>query len=148
MTAPSTAIVRTQAKANLIGSEELPYAFAGGHDLAHLFEPSIGTNGKRGYDCSGAVSAALHGGGILEHPTGPLDTQELASWGDSGEGEFMTVWVINNPLIHHCLIEFNTPGRPSRFWAARHEDTIVGYFTGITREYLLSMGYTPRRRKA
>jgi hypothetical protein len=148
MTAPATSIVQCQAKANLIASEELPYSYAGGHDLAHLFEPSIGTNGKRGFDCSGAVSAALHAGGILEHPSGPLGTYELARWGAAGEGEFMTLWVINNALIHHCLLKFKDANGHSTFWAARHEDTIVGYFTGIDRVYLVSMGYSPRRRKA
>ena len=51
-----------------------PYIWGGGHGS---FESS-------GYDCSGAVSYALHGGGLLESP---LDSTGLETWGEAGPGQ-------------------------------------------------------------
>src|SRR5215207_849518 len=56
-----------------------PYIWGGGHGS---FESS-------GYDCSGAVSYALHGGGFLE---GPLDSTGLSTWGEPGPGQWITVY--------------------------------------------------------
>jgi peptidoglycan hydrolase CwlO-like protein len=56
-----------------------PYIWGGGHGS---FESS-------GYDCSGAVSFALHGGGLLESP---LDSTGLSTWGEPGPGRWITVY--------------------------------------------------------
>jgi peptidoglycan hydrolase CwlO-like protein len=56
-----------------------PYIWGGGHGS---FESS-------GYDCSGAVSFALHGGGFLESP---LDSTGLSTWGEPGAGRWITVY--------------------------------------------------------
>jgi peptidoglycan hydrolase-like protein with peptidoglycan-binding domain len=56
-----------------------PYKYGGGHGS---FEDS-------GYDCSGAVSYALHGAGVLDEP---LDSSGLARFGESGPGEWITVY--------------------------------------------------------
>lgn len=56
-----------------------PYVWGGGHGS---FESS-------GYDCSGAVSYALHGGGLLE---APLDSSGLSAWGEPGPGKWITVY--------------------------------------------------------
>lgn len=56
-----------------------PYLWGGGHGS---FESS-------GYDCSGAVSFALHGGGLL---TSPLDSTGLTVWGEPGEGNWISVY--------------------------------------------------------
>jgi peptidoglycan hydrolase CwlO-like protein len=56
-----------------------PYIWGGGHGS---FESS-------GYDCSGAVSYALHGGGFLESP---LDSTGLSTWGEAGPGQWITVY--------------------------------------------------------
>jgi septal ring factor EnvC (AmiA/AmiB activator) len=56
-----------------------PYLWGGGHGS---FESS-------GYDCSGAVSYALNGGGLL---TSPLDSTGLTTWGEPGEGNWITVY--------------------------------------------------------
>jgi cell wall-associated NlpC family hydrolase len=56
-----------------------PYVWGGGHGS---FESS-------GYDCSGAVSFALHGGGLL---TSPLDSTGLTVWGEPGEGNWISVY--------------------------------------------------------
>jgi peptidoglycan hydrolase CwlO-like protein len=56
-----------------------PYIWGGGHGS---FESS-------GYDCSGSVSYALHGGGFLESP---LDSTGLSTWGEPGPGKWITVY--------------------------------------------------------
>ena len=43
----------------------------------------------RGYACSGSVSYALHGGGLLESP---LDSTGLTTWGEPGPGRWITVY--------------------------------------------------------
>ncbi|MFM8518789.1 MAG: hypothetical protein ACKOB2_00020 [Solirubrobacterales bacterium] len=57
----------------------LPYVWGGGHGS---FESS-------GYDCSGAVSYALHGGGLI---SSPLDSTGLTTWGEPGEGNWISVY--------------------------------------------------------
>lgn len=126
-----------------IDAAELPYIFGGGHGPG--FGPTLGLvegNTRPGYDCSGAVSAALHAGGILEHPSGPLATPELMHWGLPGEGKFLTVWVHNSENVNHCVIEVKGLG-PHRFWEAGHTGMLVGWITGFD-----TTNYTPRRRKA
>ena len=56
-----------------------PYRYGGGHGD---FEDS-------GYDCSGSVSYALHGGGFLRRP---LDSSGFMRWGSAGKGEWITVY--------------------------------------------------------
>ena len=56
-----------------------PYIWGGGH----------GSWYARGYDCSGAVSFALAGGGFL---ASPLDSRHLESWGAPGPGRWLTVY--------------------------------------------------------
>lgn len=65
------------AAANAIS--DTPYVWGGGHGS---FESS-------GYDCSGAVSYALHGGGLI---SSPLDSTGLTTWGEPGEGNWITVY--------------------------------------------------------
>jgi hypothetical protein len=57
----------------------LPYRYGGGHAS---FDDTA-------YDCSGAVSYALHGGGLL---AAPLDSVAFASWGVPGRGRWITVY--------------------------------------------------------
>jgi cell wall-associated NlpC family hydrolase len=57
----------------------LPYVFGGGH--ASFESP--------GYDCSGTVSFALHGAGLL--PT-PADSSEFMTWGSRGVGRWITIF--------------------------------------------------------
>lgn len=56
-----------------------PYIWGGGH----------GSFQSPGYDCSGAVSYALHGAGLL---SSPLDSTGLTFWGEPGEGGWITVY--------------------------------------------------------
>jgi hypothetical protein len=56
-----------------------PYIWGGGH--AKWWDA--------GYDCSGSVSYALHGGKFLESP---LPSGPMESWGLEGAGRWITVY--------------------------------------------------------
>ena len=56
-----------------------PYRYGGGH----------GKWNDSGYDCSGSVSFALHGGGLLRQP---LDSSSFMRWGRGGRGRWITVY--------------------------------------------------------
>jgi hypothetical protein len=71
------AVKRVIAAANKIRSK--PYIYGGGH--ARWWDS--------GYDCSGAVSFALHGGELL---TTPMPSGSLAGWGSPGKGRWITVY--------------------------------------------------------
>jgi peptidoglycan hydrolase-like protein with peptidoglycan-binding domain len=58
---------------------DTPYIYGGGH----------GSFNDRGYDCSGAVSFALHGGGLISSPE---DSTQLETYGQSGPGGDITVY--------------------------------------------------------
>jgi hypothetical protein len=73
------------AASSIVGFE---YAWGGGHNPQ--FAPSAaGEHGRKGYDCSGAVSFVLHAMGLLKEP---LVSGQLASWGEAGAGKFLTVY--------------------------------------------------------
>ena len=57
-----------------------PYRYGGGHGAG--FEDA-------GYDCSGTVSYALHGAGLLRTPR---DSGALTTFGADGPGQWMTVY--------------------------------------------------------
>jgi cell wall-associated NlpC family hydrolase len=71
------AVKRVIAAANQIRSK--PYVWGGGH----------GRWRDRGYDCSGAVSFALHGGALL---SSPLPSGPMEHWGSPGPGRWITVY--------------------------------------------------------
>jgi len=56
-----------------------PYVFGGGH----------GSFQSEGYDCSGSVSYALHGAGLLSSPE---DSSALESYGEPGPGRYITIY--------------------------------------------------------
>ena len=56
-----------------------PYVYGGGHKSVR----------SDGYDCSGTVSYALHGGGLLKSP---LDSSSFMKWGAAGPGEWITIY--------------------------------------------------------
>jgi septal ring factor EnvC (AmiA/AmiB activator) len=91
----------------------MPYLYGGGHGS---FEAS-------GYDCSGSVSYALHGGGLL---SSPLDSTGFMTWGESGPGQWITVY--SNPGHAYMVVaglRFDTSGAPPR-WQASMRDP-AGY---------------------
>jgi hypothetical protein len=85
-----------------------PYVYGGGHNA---------TFSGRGYDCSGSVSYALHGGGLL---TSPLDSSSFMKWGDPGEGSWITIYT--NPGHAYMVVaglRFDTSMRTPIVTAAR-----------------------------
>jgi hypothetical protein len=56
-----------------------PYKYGGGHGR---WEDS-------GYDCSGSMSYALHGGGLLDRP---LTSGGFSGYGEAGEGQWITTY--------------------------------------------------------
>ena len=56
-----------------------PYIYGGGH--ARWWD--------KGYDCSGSVSFALHGGEFLDSP---LPSGSMTKWGEAGLGRWITVY--------------------------------------------------------
>lgn len=59
-----------------------PYVWGGGHESFN----------DRGYDCSGTVSFALHGAGLLNSP---LPSSDLMRYGERGRGRWMTIYSRN-----------------------------------------------------
>jgi peptidoglycan hydrolase-like protein with peptidoglycan-binding domain len=70
-------VARVIAAADEIATR--PYVYGGGH----------GSFESEGYDCSGSVSYALHGGGLLSSPE---DSGELESYGEPGPGRYITIY--------------------------------------------------------
>ena len=96
------------AAANQITDE--PYRYGGGHAS---FRSS-------GYDCSGSVSYALHGGGLLERP---LDSTGFMSWGRRGRGRWITVFANHgHAFVVIAGLRFDTSGRGERGprWRSAH----------------------------
>jgi cell wall-associated NlpC family hydrolase len=56
-----------------------PYKYGGGH----------GRWRDSGYDCSGSISYALHGAGLLDTP---LDSTGFMRWGAAGKGKWVTIY--------------------------------------------------------
>jgi peptidoglycan hydrolase CwlO-like protein len=99
--APSAIAAAIEA-ANSIATT--PYVWGGGHGS---FESS-------GYDCSGAVSFALHGGGFLESP---LDSTGLETWGEPGPGKWITVYAnAGHAWMIIAGLAFDTVGGPGPRW--------------------------------
>lgn len=71
------AVKRVIAAANKIRTK--PYIYGGGH--ARWWDA--------GYDCSGAVSFALRGAGLIDTP---MPSGSLAGWGSAGKGRWITVY--------------------------------------------------------
>src|SRR5215216_2604053 len=93
-----------------------PYKYGGGHGQ---WEDS-------GYDCSGSVSYALHGAGLLGSA---LASGDFMSWGAPGKGRWVTIYA--NPGHVYMVVSgrrFDTTGRDrsgSR-WQARSRSA-AGY---------------------
>jgi len=76
-----------------------PYRYGGGH----------GSFTDSGYDCSGSVSYALHGAGLL---SSPLDSGSFMSYGRPGPGKHITIYA--NPGHMYMVVDgrrFDTSAR-------------------------------------
>ncbi len=92
-----------------------PYIWGGGH----------GSFESEGYDCSGAVSFALHGGGFLESP---LDSTGLETWGEPGPGQWITVYAnAEHAWMVIAGIAFDTVGGPGPRWHDPWVDSPEGF---------------------
>lgn len=83
-----------------------PYIYGGGHQSFK----------SRGYDCSGTVSYALHGGDLL---ASPLDSSSFMKWGEAGKGTWITVYT--NPghayaIIAGLRLDTSGPGERGPRW--------------------------------
>jgi hypothetical protein len=81
-TAAAPALAPPQVQAAIWAANEIqdqPYVYGGGHKD---FE-------SNGYDCSGTVSYALHGGDLLDSP---LDSSSFMHWGAAGPGQWITIY--------------------------------------------------------
>jgi cell wall-associated NlpC family hydrolase len=98
--APASAPPEVQAiiaAGNAIATK--PYKYGGGH----------GRWNDTGYDCSGSVSYALHGVGLLDTA---LDSSGFMSWGESGPGTWVSVY--GNPSHAYMVVaglRFDTSAR-------------------------------------
>lgn len=113
----SSVVQRVVAAGNRIANA--PYVFGGGH----------GSFNSSGYDCSGSVSYALHGGGLLD---APMASGGFAGYGAPGPGRHITIYANSGHMY------MTVDGR--RF------DTSARSQTGSrwTSEQRSSAGYTVR----
>ncbi|MEA2404462.1 MAG: hypothetical protein QOE08_1109 [Thermoleophilaceae bacterium] len=84
-----------------------PYKWGGGH----------GAWDDTGYDCSGSVSFALAGAGLLESP---LDSTRFMSYGDAGPGRWITIFANGgHAFMAVAGLRFDTSGaRGGTRWQA------------------------------
>lgn len=76
-----------------------PYRYGGGHGK---WEDS-------GYDCSGSVSYALHGGGLLD---ASMPSGGFTNWGEAGEGTWITLYTNSGHIYMEVAgLRFDTSGR-------------------------------------
>jgi peptidoglycan hydrolase-like protein with peptidoglycan-binding domain len=85
------------AAGNAIASK--PYKYGGGH----------GKWDDSGYDCSGSVSYALHGAGLLEEA---LPSGGFVDWGEPGPGQWVTIYANGGHMYMVVAgLRFDTSGR-------------------------------------
>ena len=81
-----------------------PYVYGGGH----------GTWIDNGYDCSGSVSFALHGGGLISTQ---LDSTGFESYGSRGNGRWITVYAnAGHAYMVVAGLRFDTSGASPSPW--------------------------------
>jgi cell wall-associated NlpC family hydrolase len=94
-----------------------PYRWGGGHKR---FVDSA-------YDCSGAVSFALHGAGLV---LSPLDSHAFMRWGQAGPGGWITVYASGkHAFVVVAGLRFDTSGPGTRGPRWRPTPRSVGGFT-------------------
>jgi peptidoglycan hydrolase CwlO-like protein len=100
-----------------------PYIWGGGHGS---FESS-------GYDCSGAVSFALHGGGFL---SSPLDSTGLETWGVPGPGHWITVYAnAGHAWMIIAGLAFDTSGGAGPRWHPSPVSSTEGFIARHPQGY-------------
>jgi peptidoglycan hydrolase CwlO-like protein len=93
----------------------MPYVWGGGH----------GSFSSSGYDCSGAVSFALNGGGFL---SSPLDSTGLTTWGEAGPGQWITVYAnAGHTWVLIAGLAFDTSGGAGPRWHSSPPSSTSGF---------------------
>jgi hypothetical protein len=89
----------------------LPYRWGGGHASWE----------DTGYDCSGSVGYALHGGGLLDVT---VTSGDLMSYGDPGPGTWITIYA-NRDHVYMVVagLRFDTSGASPSRWQATSRPT-------------------------
>jgi len=78
---------------------KFPYKWGGGH----------GAWRDSGYDCSGSVSFALAGAGLLDRP---MASGAFMSWGRRGAGKWITIYANSGHMFMYVAgLRFDTSGR-------------------------------------
>jgi peptidoglycan hydrolase-like protein with peptidoglycan-binding domain len=113
--APAGAPVEVQeviAAANEI--TDTPYRYGGGHGR--------GFN-DTAFDCSGAVSHALHGADLV---TRPLDSTDFESWGSRGRGRWITVYANSGHaylIVAGLRFDTSGAGEDGPRWRPQHRSS-------------------------
>ncbi|HEX8490469.1 MAG TPA: hypothetical protein VF626_05590 [Chthoniobacterales bacterium] len=90
-----------------------PYRYGGGHRTFH----------DSGYDCSGTVSYALGGAGLVRTP---MNSKGFRAYGHRGRGKWITIYARNGhsfAVIAGLRLDTTSPNNPSRRWAPRWQPT-------------------------
>ena len=90
-----------------------PYRFGGGHKSFH----------DTAYDCSGTISYALAGAGLVSVP---MNSKEFRAYGSRGPGKWITVYARNGhtfAVIAGLRLDTTSPHNPNRRWAPRWQPT-------------------------
>lgn len=140
----SPLIDKAYQAAQQIGAKRYPYVWGGGH--AHCGTPDRGT-GKDpgiGFDCSGSTCAVLGTAGMGFKLGGPVDVSGAiaGTWGDAGEGTYLTVWA--NAI--HVWMEFKPPGQPPQHFGTGDWGKGWGG-AGFNPQMHPKGGFTPRHWK-
>lgn len=123
------AVPPSNAPARVVGVIEAANRIARGKD--YCYGGGHAKFRSRCYDCSGAVSYALHGGRFL---SSPLDSSGLMNWARRGKGKWITV--------------FSNPGHAYMTVAGLRFDTSMttGMGPGWSKQMRSSSGYRKRHK--
>jgi cell wall-associated NlpC family hydrolase len=111
------AVKQVIAAANSIAFK--PYVYGGGH----------GSWSSPGYDCSGSVGFALHGGGLLSETE---DSSQMETYGSGGAGRWITLWAnAGHAYANIAGLWFDTAGQGSANgndrWSTQRASPATGY---------------------
>jgi hypothetical protein len=90
-----------------------PYRYGGGHKSFH----------DNAYDCSGSISYALAGAGLVRLP---MSSNEFRAYGTRGPGKWITVYARSGhtfAIIAGLRFDTTSPHNPTRQWAPRWQPT-------------------------
>jgi putative peptidoglycan binding protein len=119
------AVKQVIAAANAIATT--PYVYAGGH----------GSWTASGYDCSGSVGFALHGGGLLSQTE---DSGQMESYGAPGGGRWITVYAnAGHAYARIAGLWYDTAAQSSgngqNRWSTRRASPVGGFVVRHPRGY-------------